>query len=128
MIPESYGDMLIEGPGDQRRQLRCLFLYDRPLIFMLPHQGRDRIFTCCEDTETGSVYFGASPEAGMVDRVCENREPLIRAYQTGPFFRMVWDNASPYPNLIESIPEFPSSMLPDPDVFLRNEPTEDPSP
>lgn len=65
------------------------------MIFTLPHEGADRLFTCGGDTEEGMIYFGASPDPDLVDRLCRNEAPLIDGYRTGPFFRLVWGTARP---------------------------------
>ena len=119
------GSFIVEGPGALRRPLRCLYLYDRPLIFTFPHEGKERLFTCCDETDEASIFYGATPGAGLVDRLVANAEPLIRGYQTGPFYKMVWPHVSPWPTEIVRMVAFPANMLPHPDVYLTFDPEYD---
>lgn len=112
------GSFIVEGPGEMRRRLRCLYLYDKPLIFTLPHEGRERLFICFDETDDASIFLGATPAAGLVDRICSNAEPLVRGFEQGPFYRMIWPHASPWPAEIIRMIFFPEEMLPDPDLFL----------
>lgn len=112
------GLFTIEGPDGMERTLRSLFWHDGPRIFLFPHEGADRLFTCGDETEEGLVYFGGSPAPDLVDRICRNETPLIEAYRAGPFFRMVWEHGSGWPTEIKEIDAFPVEMLPDPEVLL----------
>lgn len=120
MIEENWerGSFIVEGPGEMRRPLRSLFWYDGPRIFTFPHDGADRLFTCIDETEGAMIYAGASPSAELVEAICVNGAPLIRGYQAGPFFRMVWEHGSAWPTEIVEIEAFPEDMLPDPEVLL----------
>jgi len=112
------GRFTVEGPDGQERPLRSLFWYDGPMIFTLPHEGANRLFTCGGDTEEGMIYFGASPAPELVERLCRNEVPLIDGYRNGPFFKMVWGHGSDWPTEITEIDAFPAEMLPDSDVLL----------
>jgi hypothetical protein len=69
-----------------------------------------------------SIFFGATPGAGLVDRLVTNAEPLIRGFEAGPFYKMIWPHGSPWPIAIIRMIAFPQGMLPDPDVFLTFDP------
>ncbi|PTX52297.1 hypothetical protein IQ03_01087 [Gemmobacter caeni] len=122
------GLFTVEDPDGTERPLRSLLWYDGPMIFTLPHEGADRLFTCGGETEEGMIYFGASPAPDLVDRLCRNEAPLIDGYRTGPFFRLVWGDGAPGPTGITEIDAFPAEMLPDPEVRLVYEGAETPSP
>jgi hypothetical protein len=94
------------------------------MIFLLPHEGADRLFTCGGDAEEGMIYFGASPDPDLIDRLCRNEAPLIDGYRNGPFFRLVWGDGAPGPTEISEIKAFPTEMLPDPNVLLVYTPEE----
>ena len=122
------GLFTVEGPDGMERTLRSLLWYDGPVIFLLPHEGADRLFTCGGETEEGMIYFGASPAPDRVDRLCRNEDPLIDGYRTGAFFRLIWGHGAPGPTGITEIDAFPTEMLPDPEVRLVYERTDTPSP
>jgi hypothetical protein len=116
------GSFLIEGPDGMQRRLRSLLWYDGPRIFLFPHDGADRLFTCTDETEDGMVYHGASPSPDLMETICRNGAPLIHGYETGPFFQMTWPHGSAWPTEIVEIDAFPEEMLPDPNVLLVYEP------
>jgi hypothetical protein len=120
------GLFTVEDPDGTERPLRSLLWYDGPMIFTLPHEGADRLFTCGGETEEGMIYFGASPAPDLVDRICRNETPLIDGYRTGPFFEMFWEHGSGWPTEIKEIDSFPVEMLPDPEVRLVYEGTDTP--
>jgi hypothetical protein len=112
------GRFIVEGPDGMERPQRSLLWYDGPRIFLFPHEGADRPFTCGDEAEDGLVYFGATPAPEILDRLCRNEVPLIEGYRAGPFFRLVWGDGAPGPTEITEIDAFPAAMLPDPEVLL----------